>query len=112
MTPEQMTRLQELAGKLFEVVTVEVDPSNWTGNGAAPKDLTPAQRGDAVWCRKQAAASLALLMRVESLSANIRTGVPVEPQAPSDDDGDLDAEIRAAEAAAGRLMEKMGIPIR
>lgn len=53
-----------------------------------------------------------LRIAIESLLANVRAGVPLGPHVPVQDDGDLGADIRAAEAAAWKLMEKMGIPVR
>jgi len=96
MTPNQNDRLRPLFDKLFEVVAVECNPDNWSGAGRAPKDLTPQERGDATWCRKQATASLTLLSRMQWLIDS--------PTA--DDLPDPDTLIARAEAHAQALIDK------
>lgn len=103
MTPEQVVKLQALSEKLFEVVVVEVDPASWSGDGKRPRDMTKDERGDAVWCRRQAAASLALLTQVQRLTHSLETGMPIEP---STDIEDLDQAIALAEKDAGKLIKE------
>ncbi|HEY5850408.1 MAG TPA: hypothetical protein VIT62_06540 [Lysobacter sp.] len=110
MRPDQIERLHELSQKLFDVVVVEVDPANWSGEGKVPKAMTKDERGDSVWCRKQAAASLALLTRVQALTHSLSTGQPVEPTQPEDGFGEgLDEEIGRAEREASKLLERLGV---
>lgn len=104
MTPEQLVKLQVLSEKLFDVVVVEVDPASWSGDGKRPRDMTKDERGDAVWCRRQAAASLALLTQVQRLTHSLDTGIPVEP---TPDDCDLDQEVSAAMREASKLMDRI-----
>ena len=112
MRQDQFEKLLTLSEKIADVVLVDANPEHWTGNGLLPKDLTKQERGDAYWCRKQAMASLSLLMRVHSLVGTVRAAGDVGPGttpgegAPDENEGQLDQEIAAAELEAGRLLDK------
>lgn len=97
MTPDQDDRLRPLFDKLFEVVALECNPDNWSGAGRAPKDLTPQERGDATWCRKQALASLTLLTKLQWLIHN-----PTGEEVP-----DEETLIANAEAEAKKMLDKL-----
>lgn len=101
MKAEQLERLQQLSDRIAEVVLVDADPDNWSGAGLLPKDMTKQERGDAYWCRKQAAATLSLLMRVEQMQTDWRTNAP---RLPGEETG-LDADIAVAEAKAAQLLD-------
>lgn len=103
MRPDQIERLKEVRARLFDVVMVEIDPTNWSGQGKVPKDMTKEERGDDVWCRKQAAASLLLLTQIDRLTS----GRPIEHEA--DDELDVDQRIAKAEKEADKLLEKLGV---
>lgn len=105
MRPDQIDKLKEIRAKLFDVVMLETDPANWSGKGKAPKDMTKEERGDDVWCRKQAAASLLLLVQVDRLA---RGDVDHQPE----DDLDEDERIAQAEQEAEKLLERVGLPGR
>ncbi len=111
MRQDQFERLLVLQEKIGDVVLVDANPENWTGNGALPKDLTKAERGDAYWCRKQAMATLSLLMRVVTLTGQLQhANAPPPPaagQTPDESVGLLDKEIADAEAEAGKLLDRV-----
>lgn len=115
MTPEQMQRLQELEGKLVDVVLVEADPDTWPGAGKDLKQLDKNERGDRYWSKKNASASMALLMRVYSLTATAQRAqagtVPPPELEGGDHDGDLDNELKAAEKAAEQRIKKLGLRV-
>lgn len=99
MRPDQIEQLKILSDKLFEVVIVECDPDNWIGTGKLPRDLTKAERGDAVWCRRQAAASLTLYVQLERLTTS------GEPLGPGNGE-DMEDLIQEAEREAAELMRR------
>lgn len=101
MTPQQMEQLAILQDKLFEVVVIEVDPDNWPGAGIKPCDMTKEQRGDTSWVRKSAAAALSMFVRLD----DIRTRTNPRHLQPPDDDED--AQIRAAEREANKLIDRI-----
>lgn len=103
MRPDQLTRLADLSEKLAEDVLVEADPGNWPGAGVPFEDWDKAIRGDRYWMKKNAAASMALLMRVEQLRADRQKR---DGEAPASDEPDVDKDIAAAEREASRLLDK------
>lgn len=117
MTPEQMQKLQELEGKLVDVVLTEADPDTWPGAGKELKSLDKGERGDRYWSKKNASASMALLMKVYSLTSQaqrIAAGYPQPLKAEGevkDHDGDLDNEIKAAEAEAAQHIKRLGLRV-
>jgi hypothetical protein len=114
MRPDQLERLNALSEKVFDVVIFEANPTNWSGSGVVPKDMTKEQRGDAVWCRKQAAASLALLNGLHRLiDGQYSVGKPDAADVPdSEDEADLDREVASAERHASELLEKLRKSVR
>lgn len=101
MRPDQKIRLADVAEKLAEVVIQDADPATWAASGVLLCDMTREQRGDAAWCRKTAIQSVALLVRVEQLNASAEG--PKDPE-----DLDTESEIKRAERAAAKLLEKVG----
>lgn len=99
MTPDQLTRLQGLSVKLAEVFLDEADPDTWSGAGVSTADMSREERGDRVWCKKNAVATLALLNGVVVL-ANHRDGDAVPEMS-----DDLDERISSAEERAATLMD-------
>lgn len=104
MREDQITRLQALSESLGEVVIHEVDPANWPGAKKDPSDLTQQERGDRYWSKKNAAATMTLLLKVVNI-----TGV-LNKQKPGDDDSadtELDGELAAAEKEAQAIIGRM-----
>lgn len=104
MRDDQITRLQALSESLGEVVIHEVDPANWPGAEKDPADLTQQERGDRYWSKKNAAATMTLLLKVVNIS-----GV-LNKQKPGEDDGagkELDGELAAAEREAQAIIDRM-----
>lgn len=110
MRQDQFERLLILSEKITEVVLEEADPDGWPGKGIALANLDASSRGDRYWCKKNAAASLGLLLKLQSL-AHIRRKIgisdPDETGSTADDDGDIDKEIAATEKEANKLLAKI-----
>ena len=114
MRQDQFDRLVSLTEKLTDQVLLDIDTANWTASGTLPKDMTQGDRGDAYWCRKNAMASTALLLRLYSITGAIQRantnpgdsgGAEVTP-AEDETAGLLDKEIDAAEREARKLLDK------
>jgi hypothetical protein len=103
MKPEQIDKLKALSERLTDVLLFDADPENWVGVGIPASQLSREERGDAYWCRRVATASVSVLMRVESLIADVGAKHP----AFGDDEGDLDTEIAKAEKEAARLLKRL-----
>jgi len=105
MREDQVARLQALSESLGEVVIHEIDPGNWPGAAKDPADLTQQERGDRYWSKKNAAATMTLLLKVVNI-----TGI-LNKQKPGKDAGDaaeeLDGELAAAERAAQAIIDRM-----
>lgn len=113
MRQDQYEKLQELTEKLTDAFIGEADPAVWPGHGVAIAAMDQQTRGDRYWCKKNAAATLSVIVRTTSLIgiiqqrslAGVAGGVPAPEQEQEDDS--LDAEVRAAEKEAKRLLDKM-----
>lgn len=105
MRDDQVQRLQALSERLGEVVIEEVDPHQWPGNGKPLAELTQQERGDRYWCKKNAAATMTLLLKVVNIAGVLNR------QKPSSDAGHavdgLDGELAAAEREAQAIIERM-----
>lgn len=101
MRQDQRERLAALCERMAEVAMTDCDPDNWTAAGQLARDMTQQERGDAYWCRKNAATSLMLLEKLERLVTVPGGGLP-DPLA----DNGLDAQIADAERRASALVDK------
>ncbi|ECH1885924.1 hypothetical protein DVZ67_10475 [Salmonella enterica subsp. enterica serovar Saintpaul] len=107
MHQDYKTRLTALSDKLTDVVLEEADPENWPGAGKKPSELTKDERGDRYWGKKNAAASLTLLIKVHSLiGMHIRGGVPQEP-GEVDEEFELGQRVNNAEREAAAIIERL-----
>lgn len=113
MRDDQYVKLKALSEKLTDVVLAEADPALWNGYGKPLVDLTRDERGDAYWCKKNAAATLSVLMRVHNLVGVIERGALSEPP-PEGAAGetDLDKEVAAAEREAKVILKKLATTSR
>lgn len=109
MRQDQFEKLQTLSESLTEVFIGEADPEKWPGVGIEPGSMDQQTRGDRYWCKKNAVATLSLVVRIQSLSGMIRNqaanGLP-PPEAP-DQTSELDKEVAAAEREAARLLDRV-----
>jgi len=102
MRADQIARLSDLTQKLAEVVLEEADPDEWPGAGVPLAALTQQERGDRYWCKRNAAATMSLLERVQRTLADAADpGANGKPN----DRPELDNEIQAAEKEAARALE-------
>jgi hypothetical protein len=110
MRIDQYERLQALSEKLTDVFLDEADPEAWPGAGIPLATMDKATRGDRYWSKKNAAATVMLIGRVESLVGTIQADSNGGTGAAgvTDADSELDAEIAAAEKEAERLLNKVG----
>ena len=107
MRPDQFERLKTLSETLTDVVIDEADPQSWPGAGQDLAMLTREDRGDRYWCKRNAAASLSIIMKIQNLVGVIEARAPRKPGELPDDGSDLDAEVKAAERAAAEILKKM-----
>jgi len=113
MRQDQYEKLQELTEKLTDAFIGEADPAVWPGNGVAIAAMDQQTRGDRYWCKKNAAATLSVIVRTTNLIGIIQMrsggggagGVPDPEQA--QEETSLDAEMKAAEKEASKLLDKL-----
>jgi hypothetical protein len=103
MRPDQRERLDELSEKLTDVVLDEADPDLWPGQGMHVGDMTQEQRGDRYWCKKNATASIALLLRVQQVTAN----TPAALGRDALKDKEIDTAIAKADQQAAEFLDKL-----
>lgn len=101
MRPDQIQRLRELQEKLAEVVLEEADPDTWPGAGMPLADVDRDTRGDRFWCKKNAAATFALLERTTSTL----TYSPNDRQPQEEQEVDIDKQIAKREKEAAALLD-------
>lgn len=105
MRDDQITRLQVLSERLGEVVINEVDPHNWPGAEKVPAELTQQERGDRYWCKKNAAATMTLLLKVVNIAGIMNRQKPAPDAGHAVDE--LDGELAAAEREAQAIIDRM-----
>lgn len=105
MRDDQIVRLQALTERLGEVVINEIDPHNWPGHGKTPSELTQEERGNRYWCKKNAAATMTLLLKTVNIAGIMNRQKPA-PDAGAEID-ELDGEIAAAEREAQAIIDRM-----
>lgn len=103
MRADQIARLKDLSEKLADVVLEEADPDLWPGSGVTPADMTQEERGNRYWCKKNAAATFALLERTQSL---LTDASELDPRGQPHVRPELEAEIAAAEKRAAKSVEQ------
>lgn len=104
MRDDQITRLQALSERLGEVVIHEVDPEQWPGADKQLGELTQQERGDRYWCKKNAAATMTLLLKVVNITGMLNKQKPVDPAGAGDE---LDGELAAAEREAQAIIDRL-----
>jgi len=113
MRQDQYERLQALTEKLTDAFLSEADPDVWPGHGVAIAAMDQQTRGDRYWCKKNAAATLSVIIRTNTLvgfiqqrsAAGAAGGVPTPEQA-AEETG-LDADVKAAEKEASKLLAQL-----
>lgn len=113
MRQDQYEKLQELTEKLTDAFIGEADPAVWPGHGVAIAAMDQQTRGDRYWCKKNAAATLSVIVRTTSLIGIIQQrsmagtggGVPA-PEQEQQEDG-LEADVKAAEKEATKLLAQL-----
>lgn len=103
MRDDQRQRLAELSEKLCEVVLEEADPDFWPGKGQPLDQMNSSTRGDRYWCKKNATASISLLLKVEQLSQNTKEAGGRDPRT----EDETDDAITAAERRAKQLLQEL-----
>ncbi|HEM8492622.1 TPA: hypothetical protein U2Q18_003702 [Citrobacter koseri] len=107
MHQDYKTRLTALSDKLTDVVLEEADPDNWAGGNKRVNALTKQERGDRYWDKKNAAASLTLLIKVHSLiGMHTRGGVPPVP-GEIDEEFELGQRVNKAEREAAAILKRL-----
>ena len=112
MRIDQYEKLQALTEKLTDVFLSEADPDKWPGVGIEPGQMDAQTRGDRYWSKKNAAATLTVIMKTSNLVSAIQLrsaggelgGASVEGEKEEADT--LDAEIASAEKEASKMMDE------
>ena len=105
MRDDQIVRLQALTERLGEEVINEIDPHNWPGADKKPGELTQQERGDRYWCKKNAAATMTLLLKTVNIAGILNRNKPAPDAGTAIDE--LDGELAAAEREAAAIIERM-----
>lgn len=105
MRDDQIVRLQALTERLGEVVISEIDPHQWPGADKGLADLTQKERGDRYWCKKNAAATMTLLLKAVNIAGILNRSKPAPDAGTAIDE--LDGELAAAEREAQAIIDRM-----
>ncbi|AYR23032.1 hypothetical protein [Herbaspirillum rubrisubalbicans] len=111
MRQDQYLRLQELTEKLTDAFIREADPDKWPGAGMEVAAMDQQTRGDRYWSKKNAAATLTVMMKTTNLLGMIQlggaeVGAP-DAEKPVEEEASLDRDIAAAEAEAQKMLDKI-----
>jgi hypothetical protein len=109
MRDDQFIKLQAMSEKLTDVLFGEIDPDTWPAAGKPQNELTKDERGDRYWTKKNAAATLTLITKVQHvIGMVVRAGDEAMPSGETEDEGvDLDKEYTAVEREAARLLDEV-----
>jgi hypothetical protein len=106
MRQDQYERLQSLHEELADVFIGEADPKTWPGAGLAPAALDSQTRGDRYWSKKNAVATIALMMRITGLTTLVQQASTGNGAAAVTDENDqLDQDVKDAEKQAAKLLD-------
>lgn len=64
MRADQYSRLVDLQEQLTDVFLDEADSEEWPGAGTPISQMTKEDRGDRFWCKRNAAATMTLVMKI------------------------------------------------
>ena len=103
MRDDQRARLAALSEKLADVMLEEADPDLWPGAGIPMDEWTRGDRGDRVWMKKNANATMTLLLRVEQLRTVEPGKTPAGGEEPEDEEARM---IEKAERAAREVLQR------
>lgn len=116
MRPDQYQRLMALDETLMDVFLEEVNPDNWEGSKIPIDQQDSKIRGNRYWHKRNASATLTLVVKVNTMVGILQRnmsegdkGLTVEERESKYED-DLDAEIRASEKEADKLLKKIQDP--
>lgn len=110
MRQDQFEALQQRAEQLLDLFLTESDPAAWPGAGIAPAAMDKGTRGDRVWVKRDAAATLVCVQRIGGLVDLARRKTAegeTTPGAVTDTDDDLDAQAAEAEREAAKLLSRV-----
>ena len=108
MRSDHLERIIELEEKLVETFLIEADPDEWPGHGIAPAAMDRETRGDQFWCKRNAAATIALIARVQSIvHAKERSDETSRKGYDDPAKDDINNEIQEAEKEAAKLMKRI-----
>lgn len=111
MRQDQFDKLQTLGERLLDVFIAEADSDKWPGAGTAPSDMTQEQRGNRVWTKRDAANTLVIVTKIETLVARTQYGgagvTPPAPDGDEEDGRDLADEVALAERQATTLLNRL-----
>lgn len=110
MRPDQIQRVRDLSEQLADTFISEADPTEWSGDGKAPADLTQQERGDRYWCKRNAMATGGVLRYTMDLIAHHEKAPGDTPADQAARESDLDRKIteaeKRAETALARVMQR------
>lgn len=111
MRDDQYLKLQALNEKLIDAVIIEANPDAWPGDLTKLAAMSREERGDRYWCKKNAAATLSVIMKLTSITGmmerTLRGTGPVPGDPAGTDETDLDKEMKAAEREARTALAKI-----
>lgn len=104
---DYLTRLTSLSDKLLNVAIEECNPDNWQSANKRIKDLTVEERGNRYWDKKNAAGSLTILIKVQSLIGMQGRQKPGEQSKGAGKDDDVEGQIKKAEKEVEKILDRV-----
>lgn len=104
MRADQYQKLKTAMERLLDVFIAEADPDVWPGAGLVPAAMDSKTRGDRVWCKKDAAATMSIIQRVDNITRQ-HEGVGPSGTTPEPEEVPYEEQERIAERQATKLIE-------
>lgn len=102
MRDDQIVKLMSRSESLTDIFIEEADPDKWPGAGIQMAEYDKEVRGDRYWSKKNAAATLTVIMKIENLVDTVLNRRDASP----DEDADIEKSIRKAEKDAEAILER------
>lgn len=106
MRPDQIQRIRDLSESLADTFISEADPSEWSGAGKPPAELTQQERGNRHWDKKNAMATGGVLRyTLDLIQHHEKVPFGTTPAELAQQDSDLDKKIKDAERRAAAALD-------
>lgn len=111
MRQDQFDDLQKLSEKLTDIFLEEANSANWPGAGIPDANMDAKTRGDRLWTKKNAIATMGMVQRIVTLTGVVRMNTAAGADGKDagsvkeHEEEDMDDEMAAATKEAKKMLK-------